>query len=163
MPYTSANTTIVEGANHGIANGKYIPVIRPDIKNKLQVGQGNIANLIVWNREQVVRTYPLMSEHKAQRERGVIGEVQGGVKMDIVYSPLATFGIYFASGQTWKLREWYDFDHWPMDDNDSLMDNMANGHKHCAPNMKIAQVLNPLDSQLAMRVAAFAKTGQFPG
>ncbi len=170
MPYNSQNTIIIEGHPIGLANAMYKNYLTYHQRRSPDIPQTTEAEyLIIWNTEQKLRTYDLMSEfnERLQRSGYVNAWVQGGIKMDLVYPPLATFGIYKPSKKkpgSWALYEWFDFDHWPMDANNSLLPNMANGHSHkrVGGNLKQAHALHPDEEQLARRVSIYASTGQFP-
>lgn len=156
---TGTNTHFIEGPQIKIRHGVYPNMLFSSALKTIKIPQ-QAQYIIIWFKEDH-SVYPTM----AQTQANSMANLNGGVKTDLDFPPVATYGVYKKNSQRWMLEGWVDFDHWPLVSNNppSLMPGLADGHYHPGKN---TQAQNPVTNDhrsLLMKLAMLARTGVFPG
>ncbi|NQD95786.1 hypothetical protein HP532_24315 [Pseudomonas sp. CrR25] len=149
---TAANTLFIKGADFAIQHGIYMRTLR--LKN-LGIEE-NHEYLILWFPEKL-DAYPNLSDVTGGRANV---SPNGGVKMDLDYPEVATFGLYRINGKTPELLYWVDFDHWPMNGM-HLKPGLANGHYHLATSFGVQRPVMDQHRALLLKVVSYLRFGTF--
>lgn len=153
---TATNTVIFNGRDFNIGHGVYMPTLRMPAMSAAMTDA--TAYLLLWFPEKL-DAYPLWSDVVGGRQAV---SPNGGVKVDLDYPEVATFGFYKVQAKSPKLSYWADFDHWPMEGG-HLKNGLANGHYHKASDKAVQIPVTDAHRGLLVRLCSHVRGGGFGG
>jgi hypothetical protein len=146
-------TIFVSGADLEFQHGVY-----PRTLNKFNMSKKPILKdagvLVLWFKEKP-EAYPTLGQVNLNPDGGT---PQGGVRIDVDYPEVATFGVYSkVDAGSYALQAWFDFDHWPGEFADGvyrLTAGLNDSHYHTAANQQEKKPCDGSHRQLWMQVIA---------